>query len=222
MPEMVDFVKDVMGNNNIHFEPATACNRAGESMIPSAADYVKYFKLAKARGEQIGVTVFTSMQRPDNLSQTFCGTANAGMTLLADGTMTACSRVTHPEDPFINKYVFGKYNAAIGTFEFYPEKITDLRTQNVVTAYPECNDCFARWHCSGICPANRDRGSAEYLCEITQSLTFDALIAKYKLGKFQNQQEAVKRAKDLADKLNAQTVQPNPQAPMNASENTQQ
>lgn len=210
MPEMVDFVLDVMKSKNLHLEPATACNRAGESMIPSAEDFVKYFRLAKARAKERGVHLFCSAARPDNLSQMFCGTSNAGMTLLADGTITACSRVTHPEDPYIDKYVFGKYNKKIGAFEFYPEKITNLRTNTIVTAYEECNDCFARWHCSGICPANRDRGSAPYLCEISQRLTMDGLMENFYGSRFTNQQERRQQQQ--------QQVVPNEQAPMNAQD----
>lgn len=214
MPDMIDFVVDVLNCPNIHFEPATSCNRAGESMTPPADEFIHYYTLAKARAKERNVQIFTSMARPDNQSQTFCGTPNAGMTILADGTVTSCSRVTHPADPFYKDYVFGKFNPVSKTFEFDDSKVVELKTTKIVTAYPECNDCFARWHCAGICPVNRSRGSAPFLCEITQHLTLDGIMDKYYAKQFINQQEMIKALNPPAEPA----PQPSEQAPMNAQE----
>jgi len=198
MPEMIDFIVDVIKGTSIHFEPATACNRAGESMVPEANLFIEYFRKAKKRAEERGITIFTASCRPDNLSQMFCGASSPGMTILADGTITSCSRVTHPEDPFIDKYRIATFNDRLQTFEFLPDTISKLRKETIVTAYPECDDCFARWHCSGICTANRDRNSTPLLCEITQHLLVAELNDKYSKNGFLNQQEAIKK-KQLAE-----------------------
>lgn len=196
MPEMVDFIVNVLGCKKMHMEPATACNRVGEDITVSADNFVKYFRLARERARFYGASLYTSNDKPDTISRVFCGVTKAGITLLPNGSITACSRVTHSDDPFFAKYGYAKYNPKTKRFDINQETVDALAHTTVVDAYPECANCYAKWHCNGVCSASRDRGSAPLLCEITQRLTLDSIMERFLRKHFLNQREELQRVRN--------------------------
>ena len=192
MAEMVDFMVDCCHCKFLHMEPATCTNRAGISLTPGAEDFVKNFRKAQIRASVRGVQLFTSNRRTDNFSKVFCEACNAGANLLSNGNLTSCSRITHDTDKHFKKYSYGKFDPASRTWIINSNVITKLRTKTTLDGCgKECFECFAKWHCAGGCPANKDGGNGPLLCYITKELTLDNLLSRYDKNDFLNQKELI-------------------------------
>lgn len=87
------------------------------------------------------------------LRDRFCSpVARPNMNISVDGTIHSCSRSGTSK-----QFIFGKYDDSENKFIFDDDKINNFSQINV-DDFPECSDCFARYHCAGDCHDLRDVG----------------------------------------------------------------
>lgn len=162
----------------LHIEPAWECGRCltlGEHTADAEA-FAHHFLQAERARPADGVPLVYSTVRYGQTATTFCAAGRGGFTITAKGDVTACYEVCDGNDPRSDVFLFGRYNADTGRFDFDAQKLARLgrlRVQNMA----HCNDCFCRWHCAGDCsakllgssPPEAHRGSDR--CHITRALT---------------------------------------------------
>ena len=116
------------------------------------------------KGAEKGIKIVNSASSEFNmLRPVFCSNvAVPNWTVAVDGKIYCCERDDAPED-----FLLGKFDFDSGQFVLFPEKIKEIRRMNVFS-YPECADCFCKYHCAGDCP---DRRLAEHRsCEEIRSV----------------------------------------------------
>jgi radical SAM protein with 4Fe4S-binding SPASM domain len=101
----------------------------------------------------------------------------------AAGEIVACHRISSEVDILYNFFHYGKV-----TDEIY---INDEKLSKVImlenAKQPECSDCFAKYHCAGICPINRLLFTKEQLpvyCNFTKTIIQKELENKLNQNKY--------------------------------------
>ena len=115
-------------------------------------------------GAEKGMKIVNSASSEFNmLRPVFCSNvAVPNWTVAVDGRIYCCERDDAPDD-----FLLGQFDFDSGEFVLFPEKIQKIRQMNVFS-YPECADCFCKYHCAGDCP---DRRLAEHRsCEEIRSV----------------------------------------------------
>ena len=69
-------------------------------------------------------------------------------TLTPEGEITACSRISSPQEDFFEEFHYGKVTNS--EVEIDNEKLDHILDKNIYY-YQECQSCIAKWHCSGGC-----------------------------------------------------------------------
>lgn len=75
------------------------------------------------------------------------------------GYLTACSRISSPQEPHFNKFVYGRIDKS-GVY-VDDSVINGILDKNAET-YNECHSCIAKYHCSGGCLLARYSLPTEY------------------------------------------------------------
>jgi len=83
--------------------------------------------------------------------------------------IVACGRDSAPEE-----FEFGYFDELTGRIELDQEKIHKLHSFNVLQ-YPECQECFCKYHCAGDCPDRRlaDRSDCSAIRRIARQVLTD-------------------------------------------------
>lgn len=99
-----------------------------------------------------------------------------------EGTISVCHLVSSPKEERYSDCVYGTINESGITTDH--ERFTDLYRRNV-SAYPECDNCFAKWICGGECLTRRATYPADYLAEVCR---FNRRFVKHQLiGRVRNE-----------------------------------
>ena len=176
MAEMVDFFIDRTDCRHLHFEPFYPFGRGEQvpEQVPDATMFATEFVQAMDRARERDAVLRYSAARLPGPHLAFCACANDAFNVTPDGCVTACFEVCHHSDPLWKKYCFGLFDQERARFAMDWERLEDLR-RLTVDRQPRCENCFAKWNCSGDCPAKNDRAlnSAEanpMRCQITQEI----------------------------------------------------
>lgn len=146
MPEMVRFVADNYPNlKSLHFEPVT--DNVEDKYYQ---EYINHFFQARKIAKRYNIDLYNSMTRSIfNIARHFC---NGELCLTPTGDIVACHRVSSVRDKYFNRFCYGKIT----------DKEVDMSTdkyQNFLrfsqAKGENCQQCFAFWHCAGICPMER-------------------------------------------------------------------
>ena len=135
-------------NSNLKLEPVTLTGKGLYNVTPILADefvanYIEALDYAKC----LHVKVISSY---DNIGvkQDFCAGNGQMFCVLPEGDITSCSRVTRKDDLLANLFLIGKISE--GQIQINQEKVNFLRGLTI-SNFSQCEDCFARWSCSGGC-----------------------------------------------------------------------
>jgi len=170
---IIDFIAAEFSNKSIGLEHLNPFGRAERNIDPEIAPPDKQefanaitglLDYARARG----VLIMNSASTEYNLLRpVFC--SNVGIpnwTVSTDGNIVACGRDRSPEE-----FTFGRFDEHTGKVTLNQEKITKLRSLNVLE-YPECQNCFCKYHCAGDCPDRRlaDKSDCDYIRQIARQV----------------------------------------------------
>ncbi len=174
MPEMVKFVVDNYPTlKRLHFEQVTDSSQNNADFYK---EFIDYFFKARTIGKECGIDVYNSISNSVfRIKHCFCG----GETCITPtGAIVACHRISSENDKGYNVFNYGritKEGLEISDFKYnsYLE-FTNRKKQ-------ECEECFAFWHCAGICPMERVVLSDQQLlnkCDFTREIVKRILIER--------------------------------------------
>lgn len=172
-PRYVDRMEDIVrrlhdnypGAVRLHLEPVMD-NRIDygqflDSYLPS---FIKAYKL----GRQYQISVYNMLSQSINtLKSRFCV---GEYCVTPKGDITACHRFSAPSSKYFELFSYGKFHDGVihianqdlqRVKHFEEEKKSD------------CKECFAKYHCAGMCPAMRvalSNGNREAYCAYTKKL----------------------------------------------------
>lgn len=110
---------------------------------------------------QNGIIVYNSISNSiDKLNSRFC---RGEFCVTPTGDIVACHRVTSGEN--FGLFNYGHIGEEISIDPLKKERIYNFFNKK----YKQCNQCFAKWHCAGDCPAQRHLSSS-CRCKFIKSL----------------------------------------------------
>lgn len=146
MPEMVQFVANNYSNlRSLHFEPVTDNIQEGYYQ-----EYINCFFQGREIAKNHNIDLYNSMTRSVfNITDRFC---NGELCLTPTGDIVACHRISSIKDEHFSRFLYGKVtNTSVDiSLDKYQKflKFAQEKREN-------CKQCFAYWHCAGICPMER-------------------------------------------------------------------
>lgn len=190
IPDFVQFFNTRFNPKTICMEPLFSCGRCISSHCepPEPAAFIKGHVNSAPLVKKYRVPLQYSGARSFYLDSIFCGVSGRNFFITPHGDVTSCIEVTNKADPRSQIFFYGHLDERTGEFEFDLEryrKLCSLQVQN----YEPCNKCFARWHCSGDCPAKfpdleKEKHSIlnEYRCFVNKSLTQHQIIGDWDIS----------------------------------------
>ncbi len=137
--------------------------------------YLDNFFEAHDYAAEHGLLLDCSAYRNFNLLiRRFCPGDN---TLTAYGEISVCSRIGAPADVGYSDSIYGKYHAD-GTVDMDENKFKHLIGLNV-DYYPQCKECWAKWHCAGGCMVHKytySQAIRDEICEYMRNFTKRMLL----------------------------------------------
>ena len=174
MPEMVNFVADNYPNQKrLHFEQVTDPSQNNTEFYN---EFVEYFFKAREIGKKRGVEVYNSISNSVfRIRERFCHVETC---ITPTGSIVACHRISSEKDKDYTTFNYGQIDADSLLFDMSKyQRYLDFAHEKM----PECNGCYAYWHCAGICPMERTALSREQLltkCEFTKEIVKRILMEK--------------------------------------------
>lgn len=187
MPEIVEFFHGISPSlKSFHLEPLHECGRCKttSTRAPSPIKFLKYSLKAREVGEKFGISLAYSGAKLGNIHDTFCGAAGRNFFVTPQGYATTCLEVCRDTDSRKDIFIIGKYDSEKNKFVFDNRKIETLKNR-IVENIPHCEDCFAKYNCSGDCLAKiyGDTGDLHNTrknprCSINRGLLYDEIQKK--------------------------------------------
>ncbi len=183
MSEIVEFFNSISKNKSFHLEPLFECGRCrtSQARAPKPEDYLRFMREAEIKAKELGVSIYYSGATLDKIGEEFCGACGRNFFITPDGDVTTCLEVCRKEDKHAGLFYIGGFDSENKKFDFNTSTIKNLK-QRKVSSMPHCENCFAKYNCSGDCLAKvveqsgslRDP-SNNFRCGINQGLLLDRL-----------------------------------------------
>jgi len=162
-----------LGCPEISFLPFSAVGRGATDLSQvTPHSFIENYLLAKKKGRELGITVSMVGTNISEISSYYCDAVGYNCVISPEGDISACSRVTSADDSLASVFIIG--NVTESGLIVNQEKINSLANFNLYS-YPECNDCFAKYVCSGGCPHDRlsfENKMSSTWCEIVKNLVW--------------------------------------------------
>lgn len=156
MPEMVNFVAENYPTlKRLHFEQVTDPTQNNAKFY---TDFIDYFFKARAIGKAKGIEVYNSITNSVfRICERFC---NGETCITPTGSIVACHRISSEKDKAYELYNFGQVDETSVFFDMEKyQSYLNFATKKI----SQCKECFAHWHCAGICSMERTIFSNEQL-----------------------------------------------------------
>lgn len=151
MAAVIDYFVSVSSSKRLHFEPvfeSGRCASSGEA-APAHAEFAALFKQARLYARSKGVTLTIAGTNLQTKSCTFCGAGGDNFLVTPTGEVSTCVEVTKKTDRHSDIFLIGEL-AEDGALHIDSQKLDYLRARTVDNI-PDCQDCFAKYSCSGDC-----------------------------------------------------------------------
>ena len=161
MVESLEHIHGQFHPQTVSFEPLHFCGRCstGDLEPPDLEHFGRRFSECRDWARARGAKVEYSGCRLGKLSHSFCGVTRDNFAVTPEGFITTCYEVLEAADPRSDTFFIGRIDleGKLSVREPARRRLHDLTVDNI--AY--CEDCFAKWNCSGDCLAkveNNDYG----------------------------------------------------------------
>ncbi len=185
--DLIDLIAEEFSGKSIGLEHLNPFGRAELNLDPGvnppnkrefSETITRLISYARTRNVHIMNSASTEYHL---LRPVFC--SNIGIpnwTVSTTGDIVACGRDNAPD-----VFVFGRFDEISGQVILDEEKIRKLRSLNVLE-YPECKECFCKYHCAGDCPDRRlaDKSDCDSIRHIARQVLTDLVdgIQKPQVG----------------------------------------
>ncbi len=143
------------------------------------AFYDNFYEAKKFAAEN-GFRLTTPLEKIVHSCKPYNCHGNVAVT--ASGMITACPRVSAPQEEFIDELTIGSLDEN-GNMNIFPENWKKWCSWEW-TKYPQCASCPIKWNCGGGCPLENLLFPAEFkevVCEFHRTFTARRLIAEKNL-----------------------------------------
>lgn len=150
--EVIDFFASEFPGKQIGLESLNPLGRGTTcKIVPTAAEFADGIALMSEYAVGKGVVVHNAnIAKFELLKTVFCNAIAApGFTVTTDGEIWACTRENAPDIFHYGNFDFNKHKVEIDH-----NRLKGLKEINVFN-FPECQECFCKYHCAGDCPDNR-------------------------------------------------------------------
>ena len=180
LPQSVAFVCRRFRPRAIQVEPVYRMGRGRDAVSAETAAFVEAYRAARRTSPKAARLLRFSGARVGTLTNRFCGVAHDNFCVSPAGNVSACHEVADEQQPWADRFFYGRPSAADSGYDFDEPVYTFLRSQTVEHR-EHCRDCFAKWNCAGDCyhkSLHADSGEFEGAgrCEISRELTKDQLL----------------------------------------------
>lgn len=178
MPEILEFFTSISKNNSYHLEPLFECGRCSttHASAPNPKKFLESIIVTQDLAKSLGKEVYYSGATIEKIGETFCGACGSNFFVTPEGYVTTCLEACRPNEKPAEVFFIGKYNPETKKFDFDEDKRKVL-SERKVSRISYCEDCFAKYNCSGDCPAkvweqggNLNDPSNNWRCQINQGL----------------------------------------------------
>jgi uncharacterized protein len=154
MPEILKFFASISKNKGFHLEPSFECGRCKKTNTKSPVPNKFLEKILETQevARKLGVEVYYSAGDIEKVGITFCGSSGSNFFVTPQGYVTTCFEACREDHPASHVFFIGKYSSSEKRFIFDEEKINKLKSRTIENI-PFCKYCFAKYNCSGDCPA---------------------------------------------------------------------
>lgn len=178
--QLIDFVELVhkLGCKDVSVVPVSSVGRGFDAINPVDPNiFIHNFILAEKKAKTLGMDFSTISVYVDTISARYCGADGNIFAVMPDGTISSCTRMTRQTDALADIFTIGHWDAD-GIF-IDNKKVQSLRNLHLYT-YSQCNNCFARFTCSGGCHHERLSTNTSIMpqayCTIAQSIVWHQLL----------------------------------------------
>lgn len=177
MEDLVRLARET-GATKLHLEPLSITGRAQVGLEPVEPNaFVDFYRRAADLARSLNVRLEMASDSMSKVRCRFCSADGSIFCVLPNGSVSSCTRVTHPDDSLAETFIFGRYDGESKEFILDQDRISDLR-HLVVQQFVQCKDCFCQWNCAGGCHHSRllNGGLADDgYCSLTKDLIWSRL-----------------------------------------------
>lgn len=177
MLEMVEFFNE-KGIKKIHFEPLFFCGRCktSEWKSPDEKLFIKEYKKAHKRAQELKIPLYYSGSRPGNVSSSFCGAAGRNFCITPEGYITSCYEVSLSNDARSKTFFYGRING--DGLEIFEDRLEALQ-RKTVDNNNACSSCFLKWNCGGECLAKYSEGNPSLSrCDMNREISLFEILTR--------------------------------------------
>jgi uncharacterized protein len=188
MEEILRHFMKISSLKQFHLEPLFECGRCETTGLkaPSSEDFIRNFIKTKELARENNVRLYSSGSDLEKIGFKFCGAAGSNFFITPNGKVTSCLEVSRPTDDMNEIFIIGGFDKEKNEFAFNQNKLSALRKRTVQNV-EGCEDCFAKYNCSGDCLAKscavsgslyNSKGNVR--CEVNQALLLHEIKQKLK------------------------------------------
>jgi uncharacterized protein len=182
LPESIAYLCRRFRPRAIQVEPLYRMGRGRDAADAETATFIASFRAARRTSAKADKLLRFSGARLETVTNRFCGVANDNFCVSPAGNVSACHEVASEDQPWAERFFYGRPSAGPSGFDFDEQVYTALHA-HTVERMEYCAGCFAKWHCGGDCyhkalhcdPAGL-AGAGR--CEIIRALTQDQILEK--------------------------------------------
>jgi uncharacterized protein len=184
--EITDYICQQFSPEEIHFEPVYVGGRTSTAaglVVHQAGEFVTHFLEAREVARQHGVLLMSSGSRPGSIHGPYCHVFRSVLNLVPGNLATACFKISDANQVIEREAAIGTLNRHTRRFEIDYPRVQEL-WQQLDVFFPECADCFNRYHCARECPdrcplddAHQSNSSSEpgFRCWVQKALSYATL-----------------------------------------------
>lgn len=171
---------------SIQVEPLYRLGRGRGAADAETAVFIEAFGAARRTSEKAGRLLRFSGARLGTVTNRFCGVANDNFCVSPAGNISACHEVADEEQPWAERFFYGRPSPALSGYDFDERIYAPLRA-HTVDRLEYCAGCFAKWSCAGDCYHKALHWDpVEFAgagrCEIIRALTKEQILEKIALS----------------------------------------
>jgi uncharacterized protein len=134
----------------IQVEPLYRMGRGRDAASAETETFIEAYRAARRTSEKAARLLRFSGARFGTLTGHFCGVTNDNFCVSPAGNISACHEVAAEDQPWAERFFYGRPSAGGAGFDFDERVYAELRA-HTVDGLEYCDGCFAKWSCAGDC-----------------------------------------------------------------------
>ncbi|EIJ41056.1 radical SAM additional 4Fe4S-binding domain protein [Beggiatoa alba B18LD] len=185
LPDTIQFICERYHPTKIQLELIHNTGRGANQNIIVASSFLTAYQQAQAVARRYGHTLHYATADLQKLTTHYCGISQDTFALSPQGNVSACYASFSEKESLAPVFFYGKPETTGKGYLFDLNKLNQLRQQSVIHK-PDCQNCYAKWHCAGDCYhealTTHSTVASPSRCQITRALVKEQLIENINLN----------------------------------------